>query len=166
MPDPYHPYQQYQNQYQDPRFGQSHDEGTIEEHIHRSVNKRVDHSRTPGQPGDRGRLLIATSATALVAVVAAAVTLAMFLVYKGSAETQLSQMRQQLAAMGQQFQNAQNANASSYGRLSGKVNAMSAAVGTITQYNITCAQALESQAGPGTYYFPCSATRPLFHESC
>ena len=91
MPDPYHPYQQYQNQYQDPRFGQSHDEGTIEEHIHRSVNKRVDHSRTPGQPGDRGRLLIATSATALVAVVAAAVTLAMFLVYKGSAETQLSE---------------------------------------------------------------------------
>ena len=85
MPDPYHPYQQYQNQYQDPSFGQSHDEGTIEEHIHRSVNKRVDHSRTPGQPGDRGRLLIATSATALVAVVAAAVTLAMFLVYKGSA---------------------------------------------------------------------------------
>ena len=56
--------------------------------------------------------------------------------------------------------NAQNANASSYDRLSGKVNAMSAAVGTMTQYNITCAQALESQAGPGTYYFPCTDAKP------
>jgi hypothetical protein len=113
--------------------------------------------------GRQGRLVIVAAAVALLALALAAASLTFLLSYRSTAGAQISQMQRQLGAMSQRLQSAQkaqNAEASSYSGLSGKVDAMSASVGALTQYNITCAQALESQAGPGTYYFPCSATRP------
>ena len=119
---------------------------------------RVFNYRMPH--GKQGRLVIAAAIVAALGLVTAAVTLAMFLTYKGSAQNQISQMRNQLASAVQELQavqDRQNVESANYSGLSGKVSNLGAAMGT---WNLTCAQALESQNGPGTYYFPCSDTKP------
>jgi hypothetical protein len=164
MPNEY-PYQdqQQQQQFYNPQYGQSHDEGTIEETIHRTASKRVNHSRTPvreifERPGLSGKVAVIFG---VAGIVLAAAALTFTFMSRSSADAQLSQMRDQLTSMSQQFQNSQHANAGSYTGLSGKVNALSTAMSTWNgTWNLTCAQALESQDGPGTYYFPCSNVKP------
>jgi hypothetical protein len=167
--DPYQqqfhdPFQQGQ-QFHDP-YGQSQHEGMVEEHIHRTATKRINHSRTPlrdvfERPGLTGRVAVLVG---LAGILVAAAALTLLMLYKGSAQAQMSQVQHQLATMSQQLQAAQEANATSYNGLSGKVSALGTAVGNlnaaVSPWSLTCAQALESQDGPGTYYFPCSDTKP------
>ncbi len=96
----------------------------------------------------------------VLGLVAVAVTLAIFLSYKGSASAQLTRMRHQLTAMSQELQNARSANASSYDGLSGKVSGLSAIVGGLADYGMVCTQDLTGQNGPAEFYFPCTDQKP------
>ena len=99
-------------------------------------------------------------AIAVLALVAVAVTLAMFLSYKGSASAQLAQMRRQLTTTSQELKNAWSANASSYNGLSGKVSSLGTVVGSLANYAMVCTQDLTGQNGPAAFYFPCTDQKP------
>lgn len=110
--------------------------------------------------GGQGRLVMFAAIVGLLGLALGAAGLTLLVLYKSTATAQLSQMRQEITTVDQQLQKAQNAantDASNYSGLSGKVSALGTAMNA---WNLICAQALESQAGPGTYYFPCSSTRP------
>ena len=147
----YEPYQQFRTPY-----GQSHDEGTIEETIHRTATKRVDHSRRPGReiftsPGRAGIIV------ALMAMVISAAALTFTFMSRSSAELQISQLRNQVATMSQQLQNAKTANTSTVDGLTGKVNAMAPVVNGIAVFGMVCSQDLTNANGqPAVFLFPCA----------
>jgi hypothetical protein len=151
--DPY----QGQQQFRDPSlsFGQSRDEGTIEEHIHRTAVKRMDHHRMPHVLArSSGKAAIIFGA---VGIVLAAAALSLLMLYKGSATAQMNQMQQQITAQGQQIQALQTkqvadarSNAGLYRGLSGQITDLDNAMNA---WPLVC-------GGVGTDYFPCSSTRP------
>src|SRR5215831_8299340 len=98
MTNQHEPYQgqQFYNPY-----GQSHDEGTIEETIRRTATKRIDHSRRPG------REIFASSGKAgvvfaLVALVISAAALTFTFMSRSSADSQIRQLRADIATMQRQ----------------------------------------------------------------
>jgi type II secretory pathway component PulM len=116
--------------------------------------------RAPRQQRSSRPQMQGAYAIAVLALVAVAVTLAMFLSYKGSASAQLAQMRRQFTTMSQELKNARSANASSYNGLSGKVSSLGTVVGSLANYGMVCTQDLTGQNGPAAFYFPCTDQKP------
>jgi hypothetical protein len=110
-----------------------------------------------GPPARRNRW--ATAGPLLVGAVGvmmAAVTLAMFLIWKGSVTVQISQLRHELTAMHSQAAST-SAGLSGLSRridgVSGDVNALGAMLGG---YSAVCQQDLTGPNGPAAFDFPCS----------
>lgn len=107
---------------------------------------------------DRQKATRATVVPYLVGVAGvalAAVTLAMFLLWKGSAETQISQLQQEVAT-------AQQAQATTEGTVTGLSNrfhSISSSVNSIADllspFNATCQTDLNGQNGPQAFDFLC-----------
>jgi hypothetical protein len=114
----------------------------------------------PQPPAGRRWAVFGAYVVGVLGLVAVAVTLAIFVSYKGSASAQLTRMRHQLTAMSQELQTARSANASSYDGLSGKVSGLSAIVSGLANYAMVCTQDLTGQNGPAELYFPCTDQKP------
>ena len=107
--------------------------------------------------GSSGRMVIFALIAGLLGVGVAAVSLALFLSYKGTTTTQIRQLREALASA----QQSNQSNASSISGLSGKVSGIDGIVSIFAPYTTACSQALVNQSGgTGLYYYPCSAQRP------
>lgn len=133
-----------------------------------------DQPRQPGPASTRvmfhqfrhgqGRgLVIGSAAVAVLALAVAAASLAMMFLTRGADSTQLASLHQQVGTLAGrvgtlsgQLATARQANAG----LASRVDSLAPVVTGMAPYGLVCAQALESQNGPGTYYFPCSGTKP------
>jgi hypothetical protein len=147
-----------QQQFQD-SYGQDTRQGTVEEQIHRRITKRMDHSRSPGLPDilpshGRASLIIALCSLAL-----AAAAIAFTFVSHSSADTQISQLRDQVATMNTEL--GRTADTRTVNGLAQKVNAMAPVVGGMALFNQNCSQYLTGAGGgPQTFYMPCTDQKP------
>jgi hypothetical protein len=87
--------------------------------------------------------------------IAIAVT-ALFLSYRGTVATQMSQLRQALSTA----QSAQSKSDSSLSGLSGKVTGIDNALAALAPYSTICSQDLTGPNGPAAFYFPCTDQKP------
>jgi hypothetical protein len=111
-------------------------------------------------PRQRSRipaLALGAYGAGLLGIILAAVTLALFVTYKGQATAQLGQVRQQLATTRTNLAKAQAASDSKYTKLFSSVSGIGNA---IAPYNMTCSTDLQGQNGPAQYYFACSDAKP------
>lgn len=121
------------------------------------------HNIRHGEKG-QGWLVIAAAAVAVLALMIAAAALTMLFLGKSSETAQLSQMRQQLAAVqaaGQTaLSQAEAASSSQYRSLSGKVATIDGAIAYFEQFSSTCSQDFTGPAGPAEFWIPCSSKLP------
>jgi hypothetical protein len=146
--------QQYQNSY-----GESRDEGTIEETIRRTATKRIDHSRRPGRdiftPSKAGIIV------ALVAMVISAAAFTFTFVSRSSTDSQISQLRADIATMQRQQSQANGKMSGQVRDLSGKISSASSVLAMLSPYGMICSQYLTGpNGGPQTFYFPCVHQKP------
>jgi hypothetical protein len=131
---------------------------------HRNANTTMP-NMTPQQPDmpppqRRGRipaLALGAYGAGLLGIVLAAVTLALFMTYKGQTQTQLGQVRHELATTQSNLAKAQASNDTKYTKLFSSVSGIGNA---IAPYNMTCSTDLQGQNGPAQYYFACSDVKP------
>jgi hypothetical protein len=125
---------------------------------HRDANTTMP--QQPAMRPPRGRipaLALGAYAAGVLGVVLAAVTLALFLMYKGQAQTQLHQVRQALATTQTSLAKAQSRDDTRYTKLVGTVSNIGNA---LAPYSMICSTDLQGQAGPAQYWFACSDTKP------
>jgi hypothetical protein len=87
--------------------------------------------------------------------IAIAVT-ALFLSYRGTVATQMSQLRQALSTA----QSAQSKSESSLSGLSGKITGINNALAALAPYNTVCSQDLTGPSGQAAFYFLCTDQKP------
>jgi hypothetical protein len=87
--------------------------------------------------------------------IAIAVT-ALFLSYRGTVATQMSQLRQALGTA----QSAQSKSDNSLSGLSGKVTGIDNALAALAPYSKICSQDLTGPNGPAAFYFLCTDQKP------
>jgi hypothetical protein len=149
---------QGQQQYRTP-YGESRDEGTIEETIHRRAVKRMDHSRSPGRMPEvftsrgRGGVIVA-----LIAMAVSAAALTFTFVSRSSADTQISRLQSQVATMNSEL--ARTADTSTVNGLTGKVTSLENAMGAVGQFSTICSQDLTGPNGPAQFFFMCTDQKP------
>ena len=155
-------YEEPRQQYHNPAYGESRDEGTIEETIHRRAVKRMDHSRSPGRmpevcaPHGRGSIIVA-----LIAVVVSAAALTFTFVSRSSADSQISQLRAAIATMQRQQSQANGKMSGQVRDLSGKISSAGSVLAMLSPYGMICSQYLTGpNGGPQTFYFPCVNQKP------
>lgn len=136
----------------------------VAEHTIRRTVRR-NYSRTPEPathvlPRDSGRsLTICACAVAGVALAVACVIGALFLTYKSSAASQISQLQQSLAAA--QSNTASNTNSvDGMGRQISSLRASIAGVLPLSQYAGYCTQDYTTSSGPAVFYIPCTEEKP------
>ena len=128
---------------------------------HRDANTTMPNP-APQQAALRPRsripaLALGAYAAGLGGIVLAAVSLAMFLMYKGQAQAQLGQVRQELATTQTNLAKAQAMDDSRYTKMVGNVSNIGNAR---APYNSICSTDLQGQAGPAQYWFACSDAKP------
>jgi len=80
----------------------------------------------------------------------------LFLSYRETAATQISQLRQALSTA----QSAQSKSDSSLSSLSGKVTGIDNALAALAPYSTVCSQDLTGPNGPAAFYFLCTDQKP------
>lgn len=154
MANQYQPPYHDQQQFTDP-YGQDFREGTIEEHIHKTATKRMNHSRTPGReiftaPGVSGK---AGMIFGIIGMVLAAAALAFTFMSRSSTDSELTQLHTALTTMQVQVNQDDT-------KLSGQVSRLGNTVGTLSgmaAFNQACQQYFTGTDGqPHTYVVPCA----------
>jgi hypothetical protein len=106
--------------------------------------------------GSSGRLTIFAAIAGLLGIAVSAASMALFLTYKSSAETQIRQLQQ--AVYNAQADN--QSNASSLSSQAGKLSSINAALSAIAQFSKVCSQDLTGPNGPAQFFFQCTDTKP------
>jgi hypothetical protein len=104
--------------------------------------------------------LIAAYLAGIAGIIVGVTVLVLLLVTKGSINTQLAQLKHEIAGTSTQANKIGNSNASlsqQVGGLSNTVNSLP----PLSGYTAICSQYLTGpNGGPATYYFPCTGTKP------
>jgi hypothetical protein len=125
----------------------------MQDHYREPVTAAVPHAAPVRQKvrwATAGPLLVGALGVAL-----AAFTLAMFLAWKSSEATQISQLQRELTAAQSQAASTSTGLSGLTQRVGGMNRYVAALEGLVGSYTFVCSQDLTGPSGPAVFYFPC-----------